>query len=141
MKLTLQMPSVGPQLQGGRVIKWSKAPGESFIFGDELCVVSIEQVVALRKTQQASILTSLRRKKKVREEVETRETSGLRFQLVASEGGVVLEHLVATGGGIKVGDTLALLASGGEPGGEAAQDIASLPSIRVVANAVDIEEE
>ncbi len=139
MKLSLQMPSVGPALQGGRVIKWSKAPGEPFAFGEELCVVSIEQVVALRKTQQASILTSRRRKKKVREELEMRESVGLHFQLVASESGVMHEHLVQEGAAMKVGDMLAVLGSDGDEPGPVA-DMSSLSAIRVVANPVDPEE-
>ena len=139
MKLSLQMPSVGPALQGGRVIKWSKAPGEPFAFGEELCVVSIEQVVALRKTQQASILTSRRRKKKVREELEMRESVGLHFQLVASESGVMHEHLVQEGAAMKVGDMLAVIGSDGDEPGPVA-DMSSLSAIRVVANPVDPEE-
>jgi pyruvate/2-oxoglutarate dehydrogenase complex dihydrolipoamide acyltransferase (E2) component len=141
MRLALQMPSVGPQLQGGRVINWSRAPGETFGFGDEICVVSIEQVVALRKTQKASILTSRRRKKKMRDEIETRETSGLHYQLVASEEGVVMEHLVPVGGEMKVGDVLAVLGSGEDGNDTTTTDPASLPPIRVVANPVDPEEE
>ena len=139
MKLSLQMPSVGPALQGGRVIKWSKAPGDVFAFGEELCVVSIEQVVALRKTQQASVLTSRRRKKKIREELEMRESVGLHFQLVASESGVMHEQLVSAGAPMKVGDVLAVLGSDGDEPGDAG-DLSSLPAIRVVANPVDPEE-
>ena len=139
MKLSLEMPSVGPALQGGRVIKWSKAPGDTFAFGEELCVVSIEQVVALRKTQQASVLTSLRRKKKVREELEMRESVGLHFQLVASESGIMHEQLIKQGEPMKVGDLLAVLGSDGDEPGPVT-DLSSLPSIRVVANPVDPEE-
>ena len=140
MKLSLQMPAVGPALQGGRVIRWSKQPGEAFAFGDELCVVSIEQVVALRKTQKASALTSRRRKKKVREELEMRESVGLHFQLVASESGYVSDVLVPAGAAMQVGDTLAVLSSESEDSTEAGADPASLPAIRVVANPVDPEE-
>ncbi len=139
MKLRLEMPSVGPALQGGRVIKWSKSPGESFAFGEQLCVVSIEQVVALRKTQQASVLTSRRRKKKVREEFEMRESVGLHFELVASEAGVVHQHLVDQGGPMQVGDVLAILGSEGDDS-DVPGDVSVLPAIRVVANPIDPEE-
>jgi len=141
MKLALEMPSVGPALQAGRVVKWSKAPGEPFSFGDELCVISIEQVVALRKTQQASVLTSRRRKKKMRDEIEQRETSGLHFQLVASEHGVLLEQVVGTGGPMKIGDVLAVLGSGENDDDQDLVDHSALPTIRVVANPVDPEED
>ena len=134
------MPAVGPALQGGRVIRWSRQPGEEFAFGDELCVVSIEQVVALRKTQKASALTSRRRKKKVREELEMRESVGLHFQLVASEAGYVAHHLVAAGAPMQVGDTLAVLASEVDDVTETPADPSTLPAIRVVANPVDPEE-
>ena len=139
MNVSLQMPAVGPSLQGGRVVRWSKAPGESFAFGDELCVVSIEQVVALRKTQTASVLTgSRRRRKKVRDELEMRHSSGLHFQLVASEPGAIGEHVVEVGGLMKVGDVLAVLESGDTDGDPVpVSDPKSLPSLRVVANPID----
>ncbi|MDJ0955124.1 MAG: hypothetical protein QNJ81_15715 [Acidimicrobiia bacterium] len=141
MKLSLQMPAVGPALQGGRVIRWSKQTGESFAFGDELCIVSIEQVAALRKTQQASILTSRRRKKKMREEIEMRESVGLHFQLVASEAGTVIDHLIPAGQPMQVGDVLAVLASEDDDGAAPPGDPDSLAAIRVVANPVDPEED
>ena len=141
MKLSLQMPAVGPALQSGRVIRWSKQAGETFAFGDELCVVSIEQVAALRKTQQASVLTSLRRRKKVREEIQMRESVGLHFQLVASEPGSVVDHLIPAGDPMQVGDVLAVLASEGDDGAAPPADVASLPAIRVVANPVSTEED
>lgn len=141
MKLALEMPSVGPAFQSGRVIKWSKAPGEPFTFGDELCVVSIEQVMALRKTQQASILSSRRSKRKMRDQIEQRETSGLHFQLVASEDGVLLDQVVAAGAQMKIGDVLAVLGSGDAGDDQSPLDPAALPTIRVVANPVDPEED
>ncbi len=133
MKLSLQMPQVGPAFEGGRVLSWAKEPGESFEFGDELCVIAIEQIVALRKTQQASVLTSRRRKKKMRDELEHIETSGPHFQLVASEPGVMLEHIVPAGGPMRIGDLLAVIGSGGDDD-SAVDDPASLPQIRVVSN-------
>lgn len=142
MNLSLQMPFVGPALQGGRVVRWAKKPGDSFVFGDELCIVSIEQVLALRKTQTASILGgSKRRRRRVREGLEQRESVGLLFQVVASEPGTIRRLLVEVGQPAKVGDVLAVLtAADSDDTSAASAHLDDLPSLRVVANPVDPEE-
>lgn len=142
MILSLEMPFINPSVEGGRVVRWSKRPGESFAYGDELCVIGIEQVVALRKTKTASVLGgSRRRRKRVRDELETRDIGGVRLQLLASEGGTMRQLVIEAGTTMQVGDVLAVLQtadSDDEPIPDT--DFDDLPSLRVVAIPFDAEE-
>jgi len=142
MLMSLKMPSVDPAIHGGRVHRCSKKVGEPFVFGDELCVVVIDQVSALRKTQSASLLTRTRRRRKlVGDEVETRDVGGLLIQLVASEPGVILETSVDSGGNVSVGGVLAILETVGDAGSlDSERSVDDLLEIRVVANSIEAEE-
>jgi len=142
MLMSLKMTTPDPAIRGARVQYWSKQIGEPFDFGDELCVVVIDEVLALRKTQSASLLTgSRRRRKRVRDEVETRDVGGLLIQLVASEPGVIRETCVDIGEVVSVGEVLAILETVGEAGSSDPEgSIDNLLAIRVVANSIEAEE-
>jgi len=143
MNQTLQMPFVETSLPNGKVLRWMKAPGETFEFGDQLCIIVVEDAIFLRKPRSASRLTGTKQRKKwKRHRIETHPIGRIEVEVIAAEPGTMRTHIVGIGESTSVGDVLAVLQTGDEvwapPVGDALEDLSPL---RVVANYLDAEED
>lgn len=143
MNQTLQMPFVETSLPSGKVLRWMKHPGESFVYGDQLCIIAIEDAMFLRKSRSASRLTGMNpRKKWTQHRIEKHPIGRIEVEIIASEPGTMRDHIVDVGEPANVGDVLAILQTGeteySPPSGDVIED---LPPLRVVANHLEPEED
>lgn len=143
MNQTLQMPFVETSLPNGKVLRWMKAPDETFEFGDQLCIIVVEDAVFLRKPRSASRLTGTKQRRKwKRHRIETHPIGRIEVEVIAAEPGTMRTHIVGIGESTSVGDVLAVLQTGdgawAPPVGDTLEDLSPL---RVVANHLDVEED
>lgn len=132
----LEMPLIDPSLRGGRVVSWSKKVGDRIGFGDEICVVALDEFAALRRTARATLLAG-RRRRKLKSDLEVR--AGKVFVEVAitsSDKGVLRKIVKEQGDQVVIGDTMAIVAS--DDHGDLGQEYewAQAPAMRVVPNPV-----
>jgi pyruvate/2-oxoglutarate dehydrogenase complex dihydrolipoamide acyltransferase (E2) component len=133
----LEMPLIDPSLRGGRVLRWSKKVGDEISFGDELCVVALDEFAALRRTARATLLAGQRRTK-LKSDLEVRAGKVLlEVVIVSSDQGVLRNIIKNNGDQIAIGDTLAIVSShvNDDLGDES--EWVKAPMLRVVANPVD----
>lgn len=145
MILRLEMPLIDPSLRGGRVARWRKAEGDRINFGDELCVVALDEFAALRRTARATLLAG-RRRKRLKSDLEVREGKVfIEISITSSDQGVMRKILKGEGDPIVIGDTMAIVASADDRDAAIPADWAGAPVMRVVANHAgghsDFEEE
>lgn len=136
MIVKLEMPLIDPSLRGGRMVRWDKQVGDRIGFGDEICVVALDEFAALRRTARATLLAG-RRRKKLKSDLEVREGKvHLEVSITSSDEGVLRKIIKDEGDPIVIGDTMAIVASPdhGDLGGE--NEWADVPVMRVVANPV-----
>jgi pyruvate/2-oxoglutarate dehydrogenase complex dihydrolipoamide acyltransferase (E2) component len=136
----LDMPLIDPSLRGGRVVRWSKNVGDSISFGDEICIVALDEFAALRRTARATLLAG-RKRKKLKSDLEVRSGKVfLEVALTSSDQGVLRRIIKEQGDQIVIGDTLAIVTSEVEE--DLGQELAwaEAPVLRVVANPVGDEE-
>jgi hypothetical protein len=136
------MPFVETSLPSGKVLKWLKGPGEPFVFGDQLCILVVEDAVFLRKSRSASRLTGTKQRRKwKRHRIETHPIGRIEVEVIAAEPGTMRAHVIGVGDPASVGDVLAVLQTGEDryvsPPADA---LADLPPLRVVANHLDAGE-
>lgn len=142
MNQTLQMPFVETSLPNGKVLEWVKGPGDPFAFGDQLCIIVVEDAVFLRKSRSASRLTGTKQRRKwKRHRIETHPIGRIEVEVIAAEPGTMRTHVVGVGEPASVGDILAVLHTGDDeylpPSNDTLDDLAPL---RVVANHLDAKE-
>lgn len=132
---------MNPSLRGGRVVSWSKEVGDPISFGDEVCVVALDEFAALRRTARATLLSG-RRRKKLKSDLEIRSGKVfLEVAITSSDQGVLRKIIKNQGEQIAVGDTMAIVSSGeGDELGEE-KEWAKAPVLRVVANPVGGDED
>ncbi|MEN8238283.1 MAG: hypothetical protein ABFR53_03665 [Actinomycetota bacterium] len=136
MILKLEMPLIDPSLLGGRLVRWSKSVGDPINFGDEVCVVALDEFVAVRRTARATLLAG-RRRKRLKSDLEVR--SGKVFievALTSSDRGVLGKIIKAEGDDVGIGDVLAIVSSQGDEDLGSEVDWSGVPGLRVVANPV-----
>jgi len=136
----IEMPLINPSLRGGRVVRWNKQVGEAISFGDEICIVALDEFAAIRRTARATLLAG-RKRKKLKSDLEVR--SGKVFievALTSSDEGVLRRIIKQQGDEITIGETLAIVTSqiNEEFGKESGW--AEAPLLRVVANPVGDDE-
>jgi len=132
----LDMPLMDPSLRGGRIVSWSKSVGDEITFGDELCVVVLDDFATLRRTATATLLAG-RRRGKLKNDQETREGKVLlQVAITSSDSGVLPKIIKDQGDDVAMGDTMAIVTAqeSDDLGGES--DWAQAPALRVVANTV-----
>jgi len=130
------MPLIDPSLRGGRVVSWSKSVGDGITFGDEICIVELDEFAALRRTARATRLAG-RRRGKLKSNLETRTGKVLlQVAITSSDSGVLRKIIKGQGDEIAIGDTMAIVTAqeNDDLGGET--DWAKAPALRVVANTV-----
>ena len=133
----LEMPLIDPSLRGGHVVRWTKQVGDPIGFGDEICIVALDEFAALRRTARATLLSG-RKRKNLKSDLEVRSGKVfLEVALTSSDHGVLRRIIKEQGDQITIGDTLAIVTSEVEEdlGQELAWDDA--PVLRVVANPLD----
>ena len=136
----LEMPLIDPSLRGGRVVRWSKQVGDPIGFGDEICIVALDEFAALRRTARATLLAG-RKRKKLKSDLEVREGKVfLEVALTSSDHGVLRKIIKESGDQITIGDTLAIVTSETEE--DLGQELAwaEAPALRVVANTLGDDE-
>ncbi len=139
------MPLIDPSLRAGHVVSWSKNLGDDIAFGEEVCIVALNEFAALRRTARATLLSG-RRRGKLKSDLEVRSGKVfLEMAITSSDNGVLRKIIKQDGDPIVPGDTMAIVASQdhGDLGEE--HEWASATVMRVVANPVggdhDFEEE
>lgn len=136
----LEMPLIDPSLLGGRVVRWSKQVGDPIGFGDEICIVALDEFAALRRTARATLLAG-RKRKKLKSDLEVRSGKVfLEVTLTSSDQGVLRKIIKEQGDQITIGDTLAIVTS--EIDEDLGQELAwaEAPVLRVVANPLGDDE-
>jgi pyruvate/2-oxoglutarate dehydrogenase complex dihydrolipoamide acyltransferase (E2) component len=136
MIIRLDMPLIDPSLRGGHVARWSKAVGDEIAFGEEICVVDLDDFAVLRRTARATLLAG-RRRNKLKSDLETRSGKVLlKVSITSSDSGVLRKIVKEEGDEIAIGDTMAIVASPdhGDIGTE--EQWAEAPAMRVVPNTV-----
>jgi pyruvate/2-oxoglutarate dehydrogenase complex dihydrolipoamide acyltransferase (E2) component len=131
------MPLIDPSLRAGRVTSWSKQVGDDIAFGDEICVVALDDFVAIRRTARATLLAGKRRGK-LKSGVEARAGKVLlTVAITSSDTGVLRKIIKDQGDKVAIGDTMAIVTThdGDDLGREA--EWADAPVMRVVANPID----
>lgn len=135
MLMKLEMPLIDPSLRGGSVVKWLKREGDAFEFGDEICIVAVDEFAALRRTARATLLSG-RRRLSLKSDLEVRRGKVyLHVALTSSEAGVMSKIVADEGEHFTIGDLLAVVSTGanGELVGSV-DDWRSAPTMRVAAN-------
>lgn len=135
MLMKLEMPLIDPSLRGGSVLKWLKREGEPFQFGEEICLVAVDEFAALRRTARATLLSG-RKRRALKSDLEIRQGKVyLRVALTSSDSGFMRKIIADDGDPIAVGDLLAVVSttdSGVLDG--TVDDWKSVPTMRVAAN-------
>jgi pyruvate/2-oxoglutarate dehydrogenase complex dihydrolipoamide acyltransferase (E2) component len=129
------MPLIDPSLRGGSVLKWLKREGEAFAFGEEICVVVVDEFAALRRTARATLLSG-RKRRSLKSDLEIRQGKVyLRVALTSSDSGFIRKIVADDGDPIAVGDLLAVVSTtdNGVLDGTV-DDWKAAPTMRVVAN-------
>jgi pyruvate/2-oxoglutarate dehydrogenase complex dihydrolipoamide acyltransferase (E2) component len=135
MLMKLEMPLIDPSLRGGSVLKWLKREGEAFAFGEEICVVVVDEFAALRRTARATLLSG-RKRRSLKSDLEIRQGKVyLRVALTSSDSGFIRKIVADDGDPIAVGDLLAVVSTtdNGVLDGTV-DDWKAAPTMRVVAN-------
>jgi len=130
------MPLIDPSLRGGHVVSWTKNVGDDIGFGEEVCIVALNEFAALRRTARATLLAG-RRRGKLKSDLEVR--AGKVFFEVAitsSDHGVLRKIIKDEGDEIVTGDTMGIVGSRdhGDLGQES--EWATATVMRVVTNPV-----
>lgn len=133
--MKLEMPLIDPSLRGGRVLRWTKREGDGFGFGDEICVIAVDEFAVLRRTGRATLLSG-RRRKSIKDDVEVRAGKVyVEVSLTSADRGVVRRVVADDGDPIAVGDLLAVVSTGESAELEGTEsDWRRAPAMRVVAN-------
>ena len=135
----LEMPLIDPSLLGGTVLRWNKSVGESISFGDEICVVALDEFAAIRRTARATLLAG-RKRKKLKSDLEVRAGKVfLEMAITSSDEGVLRRIVKDEGDKIMIGDTLAIVSSHVEEDLGEESGWVEAPALRVVANPVGDE--
>lgn len=139
---TLQMPFIETSLPNGKILRWMKEPDEPFAFGDQLCIIVVEDAVFLRKSRSASRLTGTKQRRKwTKHRIETHPIGRIEIEVIAAEPGTMRTHVAGAGEPVGVGDIIAVLQTGDDEFVSPGSDVfADLPPLRVVANHLDTGE-
>lgn len=132
----LEMPLIDPSLRGGHVVSWSKKVGDHIGFGDEICVVELDEFAALRRTARATLLAG-RRRRKLKSDLEVRAGKvSVEVAITSSDRGVLRKIVKEQGDQVVIGDTMAIVAS--DDHGDLGQEYewVQAPAMRVVPNPV-----
>lgn len=136
MIIKLEMPLIDPSLRGGHVVQWSKAVGDDIGFGDEICVVALDEFAALRRTARATLLAGKRRDK-LKSDLEVRDGKVfLQVAITSSEPGVLRQIIKEQNAPIAIGDTMAIVSTHDHGDLDQEADWDSAPVMRVVTNPV-----
>lgn len=123
-----------PSLRGGLVKEWHKSVGDDITFGEEVCTIAFDDFAALRRTARATLLSGKKRTN-LKSKLEHRRGKVLLEMVVTSaEQGTVGKIIAEPGTRFAVGDTLALITTGGDEVLASANDWSDRPAMRVVAN-------
>jgi hypothetical protein len=123
--LGLDMPYLDPTIRGGTLAEWHKQEGESVTYGEDLCTISVHELVRLRRDNRASSLTRRAWRAARRPRAEYFVKGGDRFviqvKVISSDRGFLRKVLAQEGTSVGVGDRLALLTTDpseplGDPG-------------------------
>lgn len=124
-------------------MRWNKQIGDHIGFGDEVCVVALDEFAALRRTARATLLAG-RRQKKLKSDLEVRTGKVfLEVAITSSDEGVLRRIVKNQGDQIAIGDMLAIVTLHEDDDIGVEQDWLQAPLLRVVANPVadhDFEE-
>ena len=131
MYLRLDMPYIDRQSERGRLLTWLKQPGDSIAPGEPICDVVIEALKVLEIPRNAKLLTKLTRTKI---KTTVREAPlAVAWRVIAREPGSFERRVLDEGDPVEVGDTMALLATGGEQAAGPPDDLADLSAFRASA--------
>ena len=133
MRLDLVLPDLGKGITLAEVSHWHKEKGSTIAFGDVLCDVEAREAKAVDRTKDASKLTRRRKGRGAAEDTRTIKMR-LRFRIIAAEGGTLEEIIAPPGRMLKLGEVMAVVQAGSEPGDAAP---GARPQMRVVADVID----
>ncbi|MGI8517439.1 MAG: hypothetical protein ACR2ME_03720 [Acidimicrobiia bacterium] len=139
MILLLRVPYLEKFARAGRVATWHVGVGAAVGFGDQICDISLSSWMALRKTKRAHKLVQFDAKAKNRNQFEVRQGEDmLVMRVVASESGYLREIIAREGHTVVLDDLMAIFST--EPEESLPADSSDATSMRVVANALEVEE-
>lgn len=128
---------IDPSLRGGEVVSWSKNIDDPIGFGDEICIVALDDFAALRRTARATLLAGKRREK-LKSDLEVRAGKvRIEVTITSSDTGILRQIIKEQGDRIEIGDTMAIVATEDHASIGHEHEWAQAPTLRVVANPVD----
>lgn len=139
MILLLRVPYLEKFAREGRVANWHVGVGAAVGFGDHICDISLNSVMALRKTKRARKLVQFDAKAKNRNQFELRQRDDIFvMKVMASESGYLREIVAPEGQTVVLDDLMAVFST--EPEESLPEDSSDAPSMRVVATSLDGDE-
>lgn len=138
MILRLEMPYVDRTIESGEVLQWHKQPGDRVTYGEDICTITVRELVRLRRTLMASRIT--RGSGKGEPEYYLKGAKGFRVyvKLTSSDAGYLREIHADEGMVIQTGDLLATLTT---EQGEVIADRQPSSTFRVIGNLTEHPQE
>ena len=129
--LTVELPNLGPAVEGASISTWHKQPGETVAYGDDLCDVTVEQVTRMRRRLNPK--DTVDRKAK-RATFKRGKDVRVHYRIVSVDVGTLTAITAPVGTEVRVGDPIASITVAGEE--ESGSEIASHTS-RVAVNRIE----
>jgi hypothetical protein len=134
MLLRLEMPMINPSLRGGKVLTWHVDEGEQIGFGEDICTVSLDDFVQVRRTGRATQLAG-KKMGRLKSNLESRSGEGLvNVVITASDRGRLARILKAEGESVVIGDLVAVVSTDDSDNVSTPDSWVEAPVMRVVGN-------
>lgn len=139
MILRLDTPVIEKAVQGGRVVEWFVAEGESVSFGETVCRLGLDEFAAMRRTARATLLSG-RKRNKLKSDVEVRSGKVyFEVDVVSSDNGTLRKVVAQPGDQIVAGDMLAVITNEADDQLGQEEEWRAAPPFRVIVNVVGAE--
>lgn len=134
MLLRVEMPMINPSLLGGKVLSWHIGEGEQVGFGEDICTVSLDDFVQVRRTGRATQLAG-KKMGRLKSKIESRSGEGLvNVVITASDRGKLAKILKSEGDPVAIGDLIAVVSTDDSDEVSSPDSWAEAPVMRVVGN-------
>lgn len=133
MKLRVELPSLGPAVEGAVITTWHKQVGDQIAYGDELCDVTVEEVTRLRRRLNPKDTVNRKPSR-----LKYKKWTGVKvsYRLTSLDTGTLTEIVASEGTGVRVGEQIAALGLDGQD-----ESASSGHASRVVVDRIESEGE
>ena len=154
MLTKLVMPFFSRMVQGGTIVEWMKNEGDAVTYGEDLCLVKVEEVRVTKASKGIALSDEIRMlvdstprdpTELNMDEVDTatyntKRIAGFTMRITSSDVGVIRRIYAREGVHRTVGEILAVLTPGAEdPLGESISVVISASEFRAVTNLIELD--